>query len=277
MVALRHPFILTVFIAAGCSSSKSDDGGFGGGPDTGGSDSGSFSGLQGEEVLSPRDNASDLAADGGSLFYSTQYDPAVFRWDPNSGEEEKITWDWRDLEAFAVSGSRFFGSFSDSGVEGWVSELLPPKDEEELASMGSDGTLFRRPGDLVFTGEGIWVVDEKLGVVWEIPTGSGSAEVLVEASGVLAVVRHKGDWVIGGEEGVRDSTGLLDSRKATALFSHEEQVWGVNVEDGLFEVGGRSWGLQGPARPGPFVFYEDRMYAVDEVGGGIWSFGMPFQ
>ena len=34
--------------------------------------------LQGEVVLSPRDKVSDLVIDGDILYYSTQYDPAIF-------------------------------------------------------------------------------------------------------------------------------------------------------------------------------------------------------
>lgn len=279
MVAPRQCICLLAFFGLACGSSDSGKSGFleGGdeGGDTSASDSGRFVGLQGVEVLSPRDNAGHLTVASGQFYYSTQYDPAVYTWNPETGDEEKVTWDWRDLEAFAVSDGRIFGSFSDSGIEGWVSELLPPKDEEELASQGSDGRLFRRPSDLVVTEQRIWVVDEKLELVWEIDRGSGSAAELVGVSGVLAVVQHQGRWVVGGESGVQDATGLLDQRKATALYSTGNQIWAVNVDDGIYKVGGDSWALQGPARPGPFIVQDELAYVVDEVGGGIWAFELP--
>ena len=277
MVAPRHPCFCLVLLSMACEGSDQAGNGFVGGSGDGADSGASEAVLTGTELMAPRDKASDLAVSDGVLYYSTQFDPAVAQWNPETGEEEKITWDWRDLEAFSVFNGRFFGSFSDSGVEGWVSELLPPKDEREVASQDVNGTLFRRPADLVVSENTIWAVDEKVGVVWEIERSTGQADVLVESEGLLAVAEHRGAWVTGGEGGVQDATGRLDERKATALYSQGDTLWAVNIEDGLFEVGGRSWTLSGPARPGPFVVLNKSIYTVDEVGGGIWVFEMPVQ
>ena len=263
----------------GCSSKDSGGGGFGGGggSDTGGADSSTEDGLTGSEVLSPRDNAADIVLDQGVLYYSTQYDPAIYSWDPVGGDEDKISWDWRDLEAFTVHSGLLYGSFSDSGIEGWVSLLTPPKDEEELASKAADGTLFRRPGDLVILDGKAIVVDEKLGILWSVATSNGQVQRVAEAEGLLAVTVHQGDWVASGNEGVFGPNGTLDERSANALFSHEGELWGTHIEHGLFQVGGDSWVLNGPARPGPLVVQDTQVFVVDEVGGGIWAFELPAQ
>jgi hypothetical protein len=234
-----------------------------------------LAGVQGQVVLSPRDKALDLVVDADTLYYSTQYDPAVFSWDPASGVEEKIAWDYRDLTAFTVSGGRFWGSFSDSGIEGWVSEIQPPKGEEEWASQGVNGTLFRRPGDLAFFQGGLVFVDTKLNVVWKVDD-QGQATQIAENQSILCLAVVAGDLIYGGEGGVFTQAGEeLDARSVFALGVIEGKAFGIHSTDGFFPVGeNKSWKLLGPPRPGAFAFYQGALFSVDEVGGAIWRFDL---
>jgi hypothetical protein len=231
--------------------------------------------LEGEVVLSPRDNVSDLVIDGDVLYYSTEYDPAVYLWNPDSGAEEKVAWDYRDLEAFTVAEGRYWGSFSDTGIEGWVSEILPPKEQEEWAAKGSDGTLFRRPGDIAVLNGGVVLVDTKLNVVWKAES-DGSASVVAEGESVLCLAIVDGQLIYGGDAGVFSESGdLIDARSVFALGEVEGKAFGIHPEHGFFPIGeNKSWELAGPPRPGPFVWRNNYLYSVDEVGGAIWRFSL---
>lgn len=261
--------------SCGGGGDKSSDFGLGGidtGP--GATDTGAV-GVQGQLVLSPRDKASDLVVDGDTLYYSTQYDPAVFSWDPDSGVEEKIAWDYRDLTAIAVSSGRFWGSFSDSGVEGWVSEIQPPKGQDEWASQGVDGTLFRRPGDLIVFQSGLALVDTKLNAVWKIDDQGQATQVAVDES-ILCLTVVGGQLIYGGEAGVFSLAGeQLDARPVFALGVIDGKAFGIHSTDGFFPVGeNKSWNLMGPPRPGAFAFHQGGLFSVDEVGGAIWRFDL---
>jgi len=231
--------------------------------------------LQGEVVLSPRDKVSDLVIDGDILYYSTQYDPAIFIWNPETGEEEKLAWDYRDLAAFTVADGRYWGSFSDSGIEGWVSEILPPKKQDEWASQGGDGTLFRRPGDVVVSEGALVFVDTKLNRVWKAQS-DGSASVVAEEENILCLANVEGQLFYGGDAGVFSESGeLLDARAVFALGEVGGKAYGIHSEHGFFPIGeNKSWELAGPPRPGQFVWHNQFLYSVDEVGGAIWRFSL---
>ena len=263
-------------LLVGCSSAENKDVGFGTTPEDTGSETFDTGpdGLVGEEVHSPRDKANDILWDGDSLYYSTEYDPAIVLWDPQTDSVENVAWDFRDLEAFTVRDGSFFGSFSDSGIEGWVSEILPPKGEDEWASQATDGTLFRRPNDLILENETLYVVDNKVNVLWELAGKGGSVKAIASTDSLLCVTASSGELLMGGEEGIYALDGsLVDSRPALALGERDGQAYAIHPSEGLFEVGGEAqWALNGPPRPGQFVWRNDTLYVIDEVGGGIWRY-----
>jgi hypothetical protein len=261
-------------LQACASDPKGTDGFLPGDGDSGGEDTGVVDNVTyGEIVLSPRDKAKDLVLDGENLFYSTQYDPAIVAWDIAAGTEENVAWDYRDLEAFTVSDGRFWGSFSDSGIEGWVSEILPPKSETEWAYQATDGTLFRRPADLIFHQNHLYVVDLKASQVWKVSEANG-AESVAEADGLLCLAVADGEVFFGGEAGVFSLNGtLVDERPVLALGLKGGELYGIHPTSGFFAIGtNKQWELAGPPRPGSFVWYNESLYAVDEVGGSIWRF-----
>jgi hypothetical protein len=268
--------VLALCLGFACSSTSEKDRGFGRtDTDTGaGQEDSGLDGIQGEKLHSPRDKAQDLVLDGEQLYYSTQYDPAIVRWDPDSGEVENVAWDLRDLQAIAVVDGLFFGSFSDSGVEGWVSEISPPKNQIEWASQGSDGTLFRRPSDLLSLNGALYMVDQKINVLWKLSGEGGSVQALASAESMLCLTAVDGELLLGGEDGVFDLGGSqIDNRPALALANRGGRAFGVHPNEGLFEVGGEGqWSLLGPARPGPFTWKDGELFVVDEVAGAIWRF-----
>lgn len=233
--------------------------------------------LFGEEILSPRDKVSEIAASGQVLYYSTQYDPSVYALDLDNMQSEKVTWGWRGLTGFTAHSGRFYGSFTDSSVEGWVSELIPPKTEEEWASKGSDGTLFREPaGPVVYRGK-LAVVERKTGDAWLLEGPGGGSFRIENVSAADTLLVHENELLYGGPEGVFSSEGRLDKRAALGLTSHGEEIWGTHPDHGLFEVGGAAWGLPELARPGSVVFLNAKVWVVDDVAGSLWAFDIPSQ
>jgi hypothetical protein len=261
-----------------CASDNSDTDGFvPSGGDSGAVDTGAQSDvIPGEIVLSPRDKANNLVLDDGALFYSTQYDPAIVAWDIAAETEENVAWDYRDLEAFTVVDGRIWGGFSDSGIEGWVSEILPPKSETEWAYQATDGTLFRHPVDLAFHKDHLYVADLKANQVWKVSEGGG-AESAAGAEGVLCLAVAGGEVFYGGEGGVFTLSGAqVDERPVLAMGLRGENLYGIHPKSGFFEIGtNKQWDLSGPPRPGSFVWHDNGLYSVDEVGGAIWRFNIP--
>lgn len=276
MRTLRYMLFGIVVPVLGCGSSGGGaNDGFGGQKDdTGAKDTATNQeSIAAVEVLNPRDNASDIVARDGGVFYSTQYDPAVYFWTTEMEVPEKHAWDLGDLQGITVEEGVLLASFSDSGVEGWVSRIEAPKTQVEWAAKSDDGTLFRSPKDLVFFDGDLYVVDEKVGSLWRLEGEGQNVSSAYTASGLASVAVWNDALYVSDDGGVFSVSGeMVDSRKADALGVVAGKLYGVHVERGIFEVGqpARQWAIPDLARPGPFAEYDSQVYVVDTVGGAIW-------
>ena len=277
MIRLQKNTLPVLCVLAACSSSTGEKDFFAS-QDTGQASGNPNEGdLFGEEVLSPRDKISEISVSDQVLYYSTQYAPSVYALDLDSMQSEKVTWDWRGLTGFTADSGRFYGSFTDSSVEGWVSELIPPKTEEEWASKGSDGTLFREPvGPVVHLGK-LAVVERKTGDAWLLEGPGGGAFRIESVSGAETLLVHEEELLFGGPSGVFSPAGRLDERAALGLASHGQEIWGTHPDHGLYHVGGAGWSLPELARPGSVALLKSKIWVVDEVSGSLWSFDIPDQ
>ena len=72
------------------------------------------------------------------------------------------------------------------------------------------------------------------------------------------------DWPNGTPE-------KSDDRAAAGLFVVDEAFYAVNHELGLFQLGGASRPIDGPARPSGIIATGEKLYLTDRAGRHVWS------
>jgi len=232
-----------------------------------------------ETIVIP-DGPEDLAeSPEGLLYISARGGGKLHTWSPTDEDQDEISDDIPGIQALAFAENELWLTTTDDGVTGSLS-ILEGRFADEIYTQADNGTLFRKPVDLVATPDGGWlIVDNNASGVFVVnASGSVSFTSCCTEDPMAAVFTSANQLVVGGDEGAFSTSWpigtftQIDDRSVLGLAVVKDVLWATNGTEGLFVVGGGQLGIDGPNRPGSLLVTNDEqtVFVADSAGYGIW-------